>query len=62
MNIFNLLESYGYLNVNKNSENAIDELMYDIIEIVNPVGEVLEELESKFEEFKKEKFLMNREL
>tara|TARA_R100001079_G_scaffold110606_2_gene86656 strand:- start:201 stop:338 length:138 start_codon:yes stop_codon:yes gene_type:complete len=33
---------------------AVDELMLDIIEIVNPCGEVLDEIEERFLEFKKE--------
>ena len=36
------------------NEEAIDELMMDIIEIVNPIGEVLEEIEARFAKFKKE--------
>jgi len=36
------------------NEEAIDELMLDIIEIVNPVGDVLDEIEKRFNEFKKE--------
>jgi len=36
------------------NEEAIDELMLDIIEIVNPIGDVLNELEERFNEFKKE--------
>ena len=36
------------------NEEAIDELMMDIIEIVNPIGDVLNELEERFNEFKKE--------
>ena len=35
-------------------KDAVDELMLDIIEIVNPVGNVLDEIEEKFLEFKKE--------
>ena len=35
-------------------DEAIDELMMDIIEIVNPIGDVLDEIEEKFNEFKKE--------
>ena len=34
--------------------NAINELKLDIIEITNPIGEVLEEIEARFERFKKE--------
>ncbi len=36
------------------SEEAIDELMLDIIEIVNPIGDVLDEIEERFDQFKKE--------
>ena len=36
------------------NEKAIHELMMDIIEIVNPIGDVLDEIEEKFNEFKKE--------
>ncbi len=36
------------------NEEAIHELMMDIIEIVNPIGDVLDEIEEKFNEFKKE--------
>ena len=36
------------------TEEAIDELMLDIIEIVNPVYSVLDEIEERFNEFKKE--------
>ena len=36
------------------TEEAIDELMMDIIEIVNPIGDVLDEIEERFNEFKKE--------
>ena len=39
---------------NSMDEEAIDELMLDIIEIVNPCGEVLDEIEERFLEFKKE--------
>ena len=35
-------------------EDAVDELMMDIIEIVNPVGDVLDEIEERFDQFKKE--------
>ena len=35
-------------------DEAIDELMMDIIEIVNPIGDVLDEIEERFNEFKKE--------
>jgi hypothetical protein len=38
-------------------EDAVDELMFiykDIIEIVNPIGDVLDEIEERFLEFKKE--------
>ena len=31
----------------------IEELQLDLIEILNPIGEVLEEVEDKFIEFKK---------
>ena len=34
--------------------NAINELKLDLIEIINPIGEVLEEIEARFEKFKKE--------
>ena len=36
------------------TKEAIDELMMDIIEIVNPIGDVLDEIEERFNEFKKE--------
>ena len=36
------------------TEEAIDELMMDIIDIVNPIGDVLDEIEERFNEFKKE--------
>jgi hypothetical protein len=36
------------------TEEAIDELMMDIIEIVNPIGDVLDEIEERFDQFKKE--------
>jgi hypothetical protein len=36
------------------TEEAIDELMMDIIEIVNPIGDVLDDIEERFEQFKKE--------
>ena len=35
-------------------EDAVDELMLDIIEIINPVGDVLDEIQERFNEFKKE--------
>ena len=35
-------------------EDAVDELMLDIIEIVNPIGDVLDEIEERFNESKKE--------
>ena len=35
-------------------KDAVDELMLDIIEIVNPIGNVLDEIEKRFNEFKKE--------
>jgi len=35
-------------------EEAIDELMMDIIEIVNPIGDVYTDLLTRFNEFKKE--------
>ena len=34
----------------------IDELQLDLIEILNPIGEVLEEVEDKFIEFKKRNY------
>ena len=34
-------------------EDAVDELMFDIIEIVNPIGDVLDEIEERFLEFKR---------
>ena len=36
------------------TKEAIDELMMDIIEIVNPIGDVLDEIEERFDKFKKE--------
>ena len=36
------------------NEEAIDELMLDIIEIVNPIGDVYTDLLTRFNEFKKE--------
>ncbi len=36
------------------TEEAIDELMMDIIDIVNPIGDVLDEIEERFDQFKKE--------
>ncbi len=36
------------------TEEAIDELMMDIIEIVNPIGDVLDDIEERFDQFKKE--------
>ena len=33
---------------------AVDELMLDIIEIVNPIGDVYTDLLTRFNEFKKE--------
>ena len=35
-------------------EDAVDELMLDIIEIVNPIGDVYTDLLTRFNEFKKE--------
>ena len=34
------------------TEKQLEELKLDLIDIVNPIGEVLEEFEAKFEEFK----------
>jgi hypothetical protein len=34
------------------TEEKLEELKLDLIDIVNPIGEVLEEFEAKFEEFK----------
>ena len=34
------------------TEDKLEELKLDLIDIVNPIGEVLEEFEAKFEEFK----------
>ena len=36
------------------TEEAIDELMMDIIDIVNPIGDVLDDIEERFDQFKKE--------
>ena len=36
------------------NEEAIDELMLDIIEIVNPIGDVYTNLLTRFDEFKME--------
>ena len=41
-------EDYPLINT------AIDELKLDLIEIINPIGEVLEEIEARFEKFKKD--------
>mgnify|MGYP003645749681 FL=1 len=32
----------------------LEELKLDLIEIINPIGEVLEEIEARFEKFKRE--------
>ena len=39
------------------TEEAIDELMLDIIEIVNPIGDVYTDLLTRFNEFIKEQEL-----
>ncbi len=39
---------------NSMDEDAIDELMMDIIEIVNPIGDVYTDLLTRFNEFKNE--------
>ena len=38
------------------TEEKLEELKLDLIDIVNPIGEVLEEFEAKFEEFKQNTF------
>ena len=42
------------LGNNKMTGEQLEELKLDLIEIINPIGEVLEEIEARFEKFKRE--------